>query len=280
MSLSKFIILRHEARRAGIHEDFRFRIPASRKWASFAVRKGVPTETGVKVLAIRTKDHTEYGALLTGKIGSGYGAGRLTKLDSGYCDIEKYSPTHIVLNLRGNTVKGIYHLLSTGVIDRNYENKSYLLFKGKSITEVVDMIGGNNMLSIKELQMLIEVEELKLLVDQEEVTQVQEEIMKFFAAHPNPPDDEVHALADKLQINPHKFESQIYAILGSFLGAGKSKDFKGDYDPVELEMGKKVEKEHTTNDLIAERIAKDHLSEIPNYYSRLKQMEASAGIKD
>jgi hypothetical protein len=104
--------------------------------------------------------------------------------------------------------------------------------------------------------------------------------MKFFAAHPNPPDDEVHALADKLQINPHEFESQIYAILGSFLGAGKSKDFKGDYDPVELEMGKKVEKEHTTNDLIAERIAKDHLSEIPNYYSRLKQMEASAGIKD
>jgi hypothetical protein len=318
MSLSKFIILKHEAKRAGLHTDFRFRIPASRKWASFAVRKGVPTEPRVKVLAIRTKDHTEYGALLTGKIGSGYGAGRLTKIDSGYCDVEKYSSTHIVLNLRGNHFTGIYHFLSTGVIDRNYENKSYLLFKGAVMKENFDIDamgmmgrvpplctqeeemtdeeadtqstkslswskGGNNLvnkISLKEVQIFIEDEELKLLVDQEEVTQVQEEIIKFFVSHPNPPDDDVHALADKLQLNPHEFESKIYALLGSFLGYGRSKDFKGSYDPEELKMGIEVEKEHTNNAIIAERIAKDHLAEIPNYYTRLKKMEGSAGIKD
>ena len=53
-----------------------------------------------------------------------------------------------------------------------------------------------------------------------------------------------------------------------------------DADPEELKMGINVEMEHTTNNVIAERIALDHLSEIPDYYTRLKKMESDAGVED
>ena len=39
-------------------------------------------------------------------------------------------------------------------------------------------------------------------------------------------------------------------------------------------MGIKVEMEHTTNPLIAEKITKDHLAENPKYYTYLKEMES------
>jgi hypothetical protein len=41
----------------------------------------------------------------------------------------------------------------------------------------------------------------------------------------------------------------------------------------QLKMGIKVELEHTNSKKIAKQIAKDHLSEIPDYYTRLKKME-------
>lgn len=47
-------------------------------------------------------------------------------------------------------------------------------------------------------------------------------------------------------------------------------------DPKELEMGIKVEMEHTTNKEIAKRIALDHLTEISNYYTLLAEMEDKA----
>ena len=46
-----------------------------------------------------------------------------------------------------------------------------------------------------------------------------------------------------------------------------------DVDPKELKMGIEVEREHTSDPKIAERIAKDHLAEIPDYYTRLAVME-------
>ena len=41
----------------------------------------------------------------------------------------------------------------------------------------------------------------------------------------------------------------------------------------ELKKGTKVEKEHTKSKSLAKRIAKDHLAEVPNYYSKLKKIE-------
>jgi hypothetical protein len=64
----------------------------------------------------------------------------------------------------------------------------------------------------------------------------------------------------------------------AFMGPGRSSSFTGDYDPEQLKMGIKIEFEHTTDSKIAERIAKDHLSEIPDYYTRLEKMEKEAGV--
>jgi len=64
-------------------------------------------------------------------------------------------------------------------------------------------------------------------------------------------------------------------------GRAKEKDFTvKDADPYELEMGVEIEYEHTSNPVLAERIALDHLAEIPDYYTRLKKMEAEAGVEE
>ena len=44
----------------------------------------------------------------------------------------------------------------------------------------------------------------------------------------------------------------------------------------QIERGKKVEKEHTDDPEVAERIAMDHLVEIPDYYDWLEKMEEEA----
>jgi hypothetical protein len=132
--------MKHQANRAGLHFDLRFKMPNSKDWDSFAVRKGVPTLPGKKVLAVRTTVHSEREALLVGKIEKGYGAGTLTKWDGGSCDIIKYKDKHIVLDLKGSKVKGIYHMTSTGYIDKKFDKKSYMLFKGKSVAEGSGMI--------------------------------------------------------------------------------------------------------------------------------------------
>lgn len=47
----------------------------------------------------------------------------------------------------------------------------------------------------------------------------------------------------------------------------------------QLKMGVDVETEHTNNKKKAEKIALDHLEEIPDYYTKLKKMEKSSSIK-
>lgn len=44
----------------------------------------------------------------------------------------------------------------------------------------------------------------------------------------------------------------------------------------QIEMGKKVEMEHVSDVKLAKEIAMDHLEEIPDYYTRLKNMEKEA----
>jgi hypothetical protein len=131
MTRSKFVVMEHKANKAGLHFDLRFRMPKSKDWDSYAVRKGIPTQPGKKVLAVKTTIHSEKEALLTGKIESGYGAGVLKKWDDGSCDIIKYSDKHIVIDFKGSKVKGIYHFVNTGVIDKDFNKMNYLLFRGK-----------------------------------------------------------------------------------------------------------------------------------------------------
>ena len=55
-------------------------------------------------------------------------------------------------------------------------------------------------------------------------------------------------------------------------GAGDNRP-DSDFEPQQLEIGIKHEMEHTKDRKIAKEIAKDHLSEDPNYYKKLKKIE-------
>lgn len=53
-----------------------------------------------------------------------------------------------------------------------------------------------------------------------------------------------------------------------------------DFDPIQLSKGIKVEMEHTENESLAKEIAKDHLAEFPDYYSKLEFIEKGESMKD
>jgi len=128
---TKFVVIKHESDKEGDHEDLRFKIPKSSGWRSFAVSKGIPTKIGKEVPAVKTFMHTEKEALVTGLVKTGRGAGNYTKIDEGSCTIIKMSNTnHIILDLKGSKYTGIYHLIDTGKIDKEYKQPIYILFKG------------------------------------------------------------------------------------------------------------------------------------------------------
>ncbi len=49
-----------------------------------------------------------------------------------------------------------------------------------------------------------------------------------------------------------------------------------DFDSKQVAMGRKVECEHTNKPAVAAEITRDHLEEIPDYYTRLDKMEEEA----
>ena len=95
-------------------------------------------------------------------------------------------------------------------------------------------------------------------------------IVDFIASNPNPTDEQVHMFASEQGIDPDNLEEVIYSMISEIIEKGKS----GDPDPTELAMGIKVEFEHTSCPRLAEYIARTHLKELPDYYTRLKKMEA------
>jgi len=120
---------------------------------------------------------------------------------------------------------------------------------------------------------LISLTRKKILREQDNM-ELKEKIIDFFKANPNPPDEQVHEFADSIGVNPHELETNIYEILSTMLKTGRHQDVPDSkFDQKELEEGQIIEKEHTDCPILAKEIAKDHLSEIPDYYTRLKKME-------
>lgn len=108
---------------------------------------------------------------------------------------------------------------------------------------------------------------------------LRDSLYEFFAKNPNPPDSMIHTLSDTLGISHHEVEAEIYSILSSFITKGRyneSGKIEAEIPEDELKMGIEVEHEHTTDKVMARRIAMDHLAEFPDYYSRLKKMEDEA----
>lgn len=140
MESHKFIVVQHEAKRAGKHWDLRFQIPGDKNWASFALRKQPDTiKPGEKIGAVKTHLHSEEEALFLGTIESGYGAGILKEYDSGFCNIVKYTSKSISINFHGKKLKGVYNLLQVKNFDRNADPKMFVFFKGKEIKESMNM---------------------------------------------------------------------------------------------------------------------------------------------
>ena len=73
---------------------------------------------------------------------------------------------------------------------------------------------------------------------------------------------------------PAQLDREIAAHLRRYgLPNGRAKGRRpGEFDPVQLRRGIKVEMEHTNDPKIAERIAMDHLVEDPRYYVKLAKI--------
>jgi hypothetical protein len=83
-------------------------------------------------------------------------------------------------------------------------------------------------------------------------------------------------LAKRLGVTFHDINTMTDEELLSVIKNIGEHDFVPDdeFDPVELARGVEVEGEHTRSRLVAKLVAKDHLAEIPDYYTRLDKMEA------
>jgi bifunctional non-homologous end joining protein LigD len=106
-----FVIQQHHATR--LHFDLRLEMfngdtPVLVSWA---VPKNLPRRKGKPHLAVHVEDHPiEYGSF-SGTIPEGnYGAGEVRVFDSGTYELLEQAPGKLTFRLRGERMKGVYHL--------------------------------------------------------------------------------------------------------------------------------------------------------------------------
>ncbi|HET8894677.1 MAG TPA: DNA ligase D [Gaiellaceae bacterium] len=104
-----FVVQRHDARR--LHYDFR--LERNGALASWAVPKGVPLETGTRVLAVHVEDHPLDYAAFEGEIPKGeYGAGTVEIWDRGtYELVEEKDDGGLTVRLHGERLDGTWTLV-------------------------------------------------------------------------------------------------------------------------------------------------------------------------
>lgn len=106
--MPRFVIQEHHART----HHFDFRLEKDGVFKSWAVPKGLPTEPGVKRLAVEVDDHELAFGDFEGQIAEGeYGAGEVRKWDSGTYDLEKWTDKQIDFTLNGNLASGRFNLV-------------------------------------------------------------------------------------------------------------------------------------------------------------------------
>ena len=107
--MSKFVIQEHEALKAGWHHDLRLERKGMLK--SWAVRKGVPEEPGVRRLAKQVDDHALSYGKFEGEIPEGqYGAGKVRIWDHGTYETKFWGDTKIEVTFHGERLSGEYIL--------------------------------------------------------------------------------------------------------------------------------------------------------------------------
>ena len=124
-NLSRFVIQKHRAS----HWHYDFRLEHGGVLKSWAVPKGVPTESGIKRLAIAVEDHPVEYLTFSGRIPAGhYGAGTVEIWDQGKWEkIEgSLKSGSLEFKLEGLKLKGEY------VLVKLKDGKSWLIFKKRS----------------------------------------------------------------------------------------------------------------------------------------------------
>jgi hypothetical protein len=111
-------------------------------------------------------------------------------------------------------------------------------------------------------------------IKNEDAVDLQKAVAKYFSdPDASCDDDDVHALAESLGVEPDEVEEICYQMLHCLFSGGESKGKKDKVDPDQLKMGLVIESEHSDNMFINEKISRDHLTEDPEYYTHLKEME-------
>ncbi len=129
---NRFVVQEHHAR--NLHYDFRLEIEDILK--SWAVPKGVPTEVGIKRLAIQVEDHPVDYINFEGEIPEGlYGAGKVIIWDKGTYQLapdahnsalEALKNGRLRFVLSGEKLKGKYALIR---MKNREKDNLWLLFK-------------------------------------------------------------------------------------------------------------------------------------------------------
>lgn len=108
-------------------------------------------------------------------------------------------------------------------------------------------------------------------------------LLEFLADNPDISYELFLTMTDKMNLDQSQSTRRVFSLASRMARlmttglAAKEGTDTGDVDPVELAMGIDVEREHIEgDDATAKRIALDHLSEDPRYYSKLALMEQGA----
>jgi len=121
-NLSRFVVQEHQASR--LHYDFRLELGGVLK--SWAVPKGMPTESGIKRLAVAVEDHPVDYINFSGIIPKGeYGAGEVKIWDKGKWQMldGSWERGSMKFNLAGKKLQGEY------VLVRLKDKKNWLVYK-------------------------------------------------------------------------------------------------------------------------------------------------------
>ncbi|MDK2465067.1 MAG: DNA polymerase ligase N-terminal domain-containing protein [Candidatus Korarchaeota archaeon] len=117
-----FVVQEHHARR--LHWDLRLEMDGVLK--SWAIPKGIPTEPGVRRLAVQTEDHPLEYADFEGTIPEGYyGAGEVRIWDRGEYELLERTPDKITFVAMGERMRGKYALI------RMRGSENWLLVKAR-----------------------------------------------------------------------------------------------------------------------------------------------------
>ncbi len=112
-----YVIQEHHA--SHLHWDLRLEHEGVLK--SWAIPKEPPGSAGIKRLAVAVEDHELGYEKFEGEIEKGsYGAGTVKIWDSGTYSAEKFDKDHIILDISGKKLKGIYYLVKFKGQDKNW----------------------------------------------------------------------------------------------------------------------------------------------------------------